>query len=1201
MATMMPYLDAIQGIAGDTPGEKFKSMANLIREKLSASDDLEKIIECDSISTILIPLIHIQAAVMLNKKNPENLNACVVIAEALKSKDKMIVNKALHASRFFDGTNRSITNAQYFIKNIFPYVSLNTRARIIKILALQLSAKKNSDIAEEFFLGVESLYGVKQALPLLLACSESFTYDTIVEKRIVLSRQLVKHIFYRNPDLIVRYFKLSKPSLDPHSRNLHQVNIYDFSDILAQLVRKRLNSFVELCEIHEKVPPNVILNNKTAELFLKNGKTHLYEKPQLYIRMLPLKKINNECMEAIYTKLFPENIRDFNTDDMLKYLHYYPEDKRTDLFLKSYQQVYERNILDEPKKVTVKLLKMLPIEERTRQAKIKLENGSSYVESYDEMYQVNCVNFWDCYLPVDTLIPQLKEEISKESEMKPRTVMACKMIYCCYVNKNNVALLEVLTYLRNRHSNEQAWFISQVFQTLLTFYDLPSMGNEHWLVLLKMISNAHIRRTLTADVRISVLMIEAAIHHNILRNKNIDFLIDILVDLKSLRKTSHWNILQKYPEYEKMCLEACMSVVSQKYHSNQTPWKEDGVGILYDLCISIYQYNKIHVNKRSRRTPITIADYPWLLTTVENILSLGRQNDDYMYPNLQNLLMKNDLELYERFWPDDKKVKISTGQVLKILKRNPKEILSKWRDYLNICKNHWHKYHTRAFIKAIRWYSDIPIKFAIQCCQDLPQTDGVTCLNILVNLVHGGTFSKIIEPLIPTTHVEHQEVAVNYGLVQHMINSIRLANPPVSETILSKLCNLDSLSALPVITNICRRINEVEVISYAKILCTQNVSIQKHGIRLINLVAPREYTFNFLRTQWNSKTNHSIRKIVLSLITKLFAMEPGPATWSLFFETISTITVEHSKVLFELNSMITSTPDEYVVDYIKQLMDMINKFEKAGLNSEQTAEYTSDLLGRINAAICNLLPDDFVKGLLRKYLFHQNLKISESSSTFIITALLLPSSQDKFDNRMELFCSVFKEVVKSGWNVPHPKYPRFYPVNNSLPRFVRAVLGMFPYMKVEPRLIENLLSTFVSVLEPYMEPTSYLLLVYCNEKMCSNTPREFGSKLGKKIDELIEIFSPLFMFFMADVLLQMPLSDLFDGYDKDEIDFAIIEGLLEAGTIPATLLATKLFKSVKPNEQSERYDELMKKFSEYDSPAVKSSLCDIINDTRYID
>lgn len=1214
MATATPYLDAIQAIPGNTPGEKFRLMAKFIREKLSVSNKLEDVVESDKIPGMLVPLVQIQAAITLNKKDPKNESAYAAIAEALKSEDEIVVNRAFHASSFFNGTNKSITNIQYFSDNIFPHVSLNTRARIIKKLAIGLSSKKNTDLAEEFFSGVEKLYGVQQAMPLLLACSESFAYNTIVEKKIVLSRLLVRQIFHKNPDLIVRYFKLGSPNADPLSRNinLHPVNIYEFGDLLAQLVKKRLDSFVELCEIYEKVPPTVMLNNKMAQLFLKNGRKYLYEKPQLFIRMLPLKKISNQCMETIFPKLFPENIKDCRVDDMLKYLQYYREDKKADLFLKSYQQVYGKNILDETTKISVKLLKILPVKERIRQATIKLniELNRSIVVNHNCSNNDSYIICWNCYLPVEESLPLLKEEITKESDMRCRAMVACSMIYCCHVNGDNQALLEVLTYLKNRHSNEQAWFMTQVFQALLNFYDLPRMDDEFWVILRKMIASAHMRRTLTFDTKVGVAIVEAAIHHSIIRNKNIDLLIDTLVDLWSTRKITHWNILQKYPQYEKMCLEACINVVSHKYDSNQTPWKEDGVGILYDLCSSIYHFNKSHANKYSRVKSMTIADYPWLLSTVDSILSKGKQSNVYIRQNLQNLLMKNDLKLYDRFWPDDKKVKILTGEVLKTLRRNPNEILANWKDYLKTCKHHWHKHHTKVFISILRWYKEIPIRFAKQCIQDLSKTNEAICIDILAILVHGDTFEKIVKPLIPMSRidVDQEDSTVNYALVQHIISGIRLSNPPVSLPVLSKLCNWDSLSAISAFINVCRRTSATKVASFAKILSTQRVSIRKHGIRLLYLVGSQEYILNFLDMQWKSEQHPSIRKILFFLIMKFFRVEPKPATWSLFSHAISTFTIKDEELFPHLLLMIISIPDEYAADYIKQLLDTINMFEKANLSSKQVADYTSNLLGRINAGICNLLPDDFVKSLIRKYLFHEDINISRSSSMFVVTALLFSVPQNKFNDRLEIFSDVFKDIVTSGWNMPHPKYPRFYPVNNAFRRFVNIVVNMLAFMKMDSRLIDGLLSTFVSILEPQMDPTSYLELVYCKEEMSSTTPREFGSNLGKRIDELIEIFSPFYVSFMADILTTMPLSDFFsrekdkdNDKDRDNIYFAIAEGLLEAGSIPAALMAAKLFNFVKPYRQPKRYDELMMKFSEYDSPAVKSIVCDILNNTNQMD
>lgn len=1195
-----PYLDAIQTIPGDTPGKKFRWMSTFVKEKVSTLDNLDTVEFNLKIPEILVPLIRIEAAIMLNKKDPKNENAHLMIVEALKSTDTMIVNKAFRAKHFFDGTNKSIVNMQYFAENIFPYVSLKTRTRIIKTLAYKLLSKKNFDLIKEFYVGVEALYGTKQALPLLLACDDSFIYDIIVQKRIVLSEQQIKRILYRSPNFVVRYIKLSKPNLTPFSRNIHPVNIYDLSNILALLCKKRLHLFVELCEMYEKNLPSVMLSNKIAKMFLRNCLYNLYEKPRLYIDMLPLNKISDEHMEYIYPKLFPENIKDFNTDDMLKYLIYYSSHKKSKFFLESYQKVYGRNILDESEKVTVTLLKILPIEERIRQAKIKIERVSNYNEySNNELYQVCCVNCWDCYLSTEVSIPQLRKEISIESEMKSRTIIACKMIYCCYVNNNKSALLEVLTYLRNRHSNEQSWFISQVFNTLLTWYDLPSLDNDCWIVLKKMILNANIKKNLQFDVDISVSMIEAAIHHNILRDRNIDFLINILIILKVSKKENRWNVLQEYPEYERICLETCIKYFSDNFDCDELPWKENRVDILCDLCASIYLFNKSHVKKHSQIKAMSIANYPWLMNSAERFFVQG-STQNHTCQKFKQLLLRNDTQLYKRFWPNDKKIMILTGEVFEILKKNPKIILINWKDYLKTCMNHWHETHTIRFLKALRWHKEIPINFVKQCLQDLSQTDEMRCLNVLATLVYGETFSKIIEPLIAMMQRVKKKETYKFEFIYSIVSSMRHANPPVSLTLLSKLCSIDSFLFAPVIPNVCRRASVMDVTAFAETLCTQETSLQKYGIRLIDLVESRERELNFLRTQWNSKDYHdTIRNVLFFIIMKFFVTNPEPATWSLFFEATSTLTIKHSKVFPELIKTISSTPDQYVADYIKLLVDTIDKFEQAGLNNEQTARYTSDLLGHINTALCDFLPDEFLKNLIRKYLFHEDLNISQSASVFAITSLLPPSKA--FEKRLGLFSDAFMDVITSGWDVPHPKYSLFYPVNNAFYRFVESLLGMFPFVPIEEQIIDELLSTFDYVIKPQMDPTSYLILTYCKEMLHSITPKEFGLNVGKKTDELVEIFTPFFLFFMVDVLMTMPMSNLFESYDKNEIYFAIVEGLLEVDTESATLLATKLFKIIKPSLQPQRYTDLLKEFLKYDSTAITSSICDICNRSRCMD
>lgn len=1192
MTTSTPYLYAIQTVPGNTPGEKFRWITDFIKQQLAVSNDLEDVIESEKIPKPLIPLVQIHAAIMLNKKDPKNQSTYEAIAEALKSKDELVVKKALKANNFFNGINETITSIKYFFQNLFPYVSLNTRTRIIKTLALRLAPTK-SILAEKFFLSIESYYGLEQASPLLLACSESFVYNTIIEKRMVLSRRMIKLFFRKNPDFVVRYLQLSKPTTSPCARKLPAVNIHDFTDFLAALVKTRLDSFVELYEMHEKNPPIIFLSNKSVEAFLKNGKEYLERKTKLYIEMLPLEKISHEYMEVLFPKLFPVNITDFNTDKMLEYLKYYRNGGNMNLFFRSYKQAYNIDILTNPNNVTIKLLEILHPEERIRQAKIKLKFETAVYKNSEDIVT------WECFLGTEEALLLFKEEICKTSAMEHRTRLACKMIHSCKINNDDVALSNVLIYFDNKHCNEQSWFLHGVFKTLLKLYDLPQISDDCWAILMKMIVRAHVKKNLLALNSVGMNMIEAAIHHKINQNQPFHELIDILIDLKTTKYRGHWNILQKYHNYERMCLENCLNIVSQKYNSDQAPWKEDRVGILFDLCSSIYYFNQVHVNKTGPIEPMTIKDYSWLLQAIEEILSTTKQSDIYEVANFQNMFMKYEMDLYERFWPTTKIiVEIEISEVLKLLKRNPQDILDHWKEYLNICKDNWKKGHTKLFIKTIRWYKEIPIKFAEQCLQDLTEKKEEICLDILSTLVYGETFSKIIEPLIPTNNtldIYQTHAKTNYNLIQHLIRGIKLANPPVPLTVLNTLCQRDYLPvALTALTNVCRRTNTTDVVCFARMLSTQRAAVRKHGIRLMRIVASRDQLLKFFQEQWGIEKNQSIREIMLSIIVKLFQKEPELCTRLLFFHMISTFTLQDEKACHLVLSTMNSVPDEYVPDFTIQTLNMIDTLEKLGLHKDKVAQYTSIMLNHIDIGICNLLPENFIEDLVKRYLFHQNQAISRSINKFVVTVLLLPAG-DKFNDRLKIFSNLFRHAIESGWSISDSENPRLYPTNNALRRFVDVVTYSASCSENKVRLVDEILSVFMTTLHPLLDPTSYLILVFMKAQLSSKTPIEFGLNVSQKLCGLIKIFSPYFIFFMTDILRNMPLSDSFKDYNRTQIDLGLIEGLLEITTTTSALMAAQLMYYMSPNEELEKHDQMLIKLMKCKLPAIKAMACEIIN------
>ncbi|XP_033334701.2 uncharacterized protein LOC117225336 [Megalopta genalis] len=1185
MEVQTPYLNAIQLIPGETIGEKYRWIATLIKERISECNSLEEIVEGTKVPRLLAPLIQVKTAQILIKQDSKNQDNYKAISEALKSEDTEVVTEAFRVRSFFDGSNKTFTNVEYFLNQLFPFVSLNIRNRIIKNLSIRL---KEPALAEEFFNAIAATYSLEQALPLLPACSESFTYDTIVKRRIVLSRKLVQAIFHKNPDLIVRYFKLSNPMVKPDCRNLHKVDIRCMCDFLAALIKKRLSAFVELYEMHEEAPMLVKLSRKRAVCFLKNGKDHLLRKPKLFIDLVPLQMISATRMEIMFPKLFPEERANFHTDSMLDYLAYYPEEKKVDLLIKSYRDVYGENILDESNQVTSKLMWLLPADERIRQAKIKIEKGiRHHISDYRQT--------WRCYLLTKDTIPKIKEEIAMTPEIDLRAILASQMICNCRVNNDDQALLEVLTYVRDRHKNEQPIFLMTVLNVLMELYDLPRLNKEIWSVLMDIIVRAHVKNELAPGNNISNNIVEAAIHFRILNKQPMDKEIGILVDLKS-RSMTKWNILRKYPEHERTCLEACLAVVLQRYKSGKKPWSEKWSGIVRDIVMSIYEFNKDHVKKNTRVEPMSLKNYPWLLKEVETIINSNVEKDCYTIMYLKHILRENDISLFKSFCAEEsKEQEIDMTKAFALLKKDPNSILSRWKEYLVTFYRNYYTRYARRFMRATRWYNEIPVKFLQQSLDDLHSKKDASCLEAIALLVHGETLTKILEPLAPRGQmldIHHEQAQEDYTFSHYAINCAKYSNPPIPMTLLYRYCEGDYLGqALMAIVNLCRRSSPIHVLAFARTLTTQRVSVRKHGIRMMRLVAPRDQLHEFLLSQWQTEKHYSIREVLFSTARTLFAKEPGPASWSLISMMISTLGEKNASAIMDLIKMIPSFPDEYIGDYVRLIISVIDKLP------QDVGPYWTSLIENISPIICNLLPEELSEIILRKFLFVHSPVSNDVISEFALNSYLMHAG-DKFDARMKIFTDVFMQAVKNSWDVPNPKRPHVRDTNHSVYMFMaRTVLNVRGDNQL--RVLDGIRNAFLATLTPQMDPMSYLLLLFKREQVVAGTPKDFGLSIGRKLEELIDIYTNLFFGFIICVIHLFSFEDMFPDYHKDDAKLAMIEGLMEVGSPEAAVIAVHALAPVSEKKYVQRYDDLVAKLLKYDHPAVKSIVCNHINKTSH--
>ncbi|KAK0071267.1 hypothetical protein PV325_013214, partial [Microctonus aethiopoides] len=457
------YLQAIQNVAGSTPGEKYKTLDRIAREIVALSQGQNDTIQVQlslKVPEVLVPLVKVEIAKIL--RQPDG------IVEALTSDDISIFHRALQAKWFFDGSIESVTDIHYFQDRIFSCISIKNRCKVIAKLSIYLAANKKYDTAEEFYETLSDLYGVKVSEPFLLACSESFVWESIIKRQLVLSVRIVGQLYQKYPDIIVKYLQLSKPSDEPYQRNFHVISICHYIDFLPRLISKHVNIYADLIVANSVITK--ILSRKCTDKFLKHGTDNLIQTPNKFVSIMNLKsvtsKLTKEQFKLLFRNLFLINKSDkyfkFSFMKMYNYLQYYPSDEKVSLILSTYEEVYNSSFLDRDDLIGSEVLNLLSPDDRVKVARKKLEKDPSWCTTF---YWFS--GLWRCYLPISESIPIIKNKIDETSIAQHRRELLRQLIYSCKVNNDEDALLNVLEYIESRHINESGDILLDVFGTLL--------------------------------------------------------------------------------------------------------------------------------------------------------------------------------------------------------------------------------------------------------------------------------------------------------------------------------------------------------------------------------------------------------------------------------------------------------------------------------------------------------------------------------------------------------------------------------------------------------------------------------------------------------------------------------------------------------------------------------------------------------------
>ncbi|KAK0080240.1 hypothetical protein PV326_008276 [Microctonus aethiopoides] len=901
------YLQAIQNVAGSTPGEKYETLNRIAREIVVLSQGQNDTIQVQlllKVPEVLVPLVKVEIAKIL--RQPDG------IVEALTSDDTFIFHCALQAKWFFDGSIENVTDIKYFQDRIFSCISIKNRHKLIAKLSIYLAANKKENIAEEFYLTLSDLHGVKVSEPLLLACSESFVWKTIIKRQLVLSVRIVGQLYQKYPHVIVKYLQLSKPSDEPYQRNLHVISICHYIDFLPRLINKHVNIYADL--IVANSVKKKILSRKCTKKFLKYGTEILIQKPDKFVPIMDLKVITSELtkeqFKLLLRNLFLINKSDkylkFSFMEMYKYLEHYPSDEKVSFILSTYEEVYNESFLDQNDLIGSEVLKLLSPDDRVKVARKKLEKDPSWHRYYQ--YSKS----WRCYLPICESIPIIKNEINKTPLPERRTGLLEQLIYSCKVNNDEDALLKVLEYIESRHRNERGDILLDVFGTLLREFQAQNLSFHHWKILDDIMQLLHIKDQLKSRCHTTEKLFIAKIHFNLINKLSITEAIKSLFDIK-IDCDSHWSILENYPEYERKCLEEFINILP-----SSAPKDESKIEFISKFLYAINKFNERISCTKNEIEPIKVENYPWLSAEISQIVSDGDDNY-YTVRTLRYNLKVHNLNLYHAWVKEKTEIEVDLSSVEKFNKwmKNPDKIKIHWEKFLSECESiTYHKY-ARRFIKKCRWYQDLPIKFAEKCFKDLTENKDTQALIVLALLYDGPAFERIINPYLPTSSVidvASESAEKNYSIMKSIPRALSFVNPPVSLDVTLKYCRKNIIHMAGNWIQLLALQTPVDKLIPITIkLMDQPVSISKHFIRIFIKIANINELHSVLMNLPRTEKHLTIRTLVFNKIFDLFVTNPSHITWLLLNEYIDRLTADDKEKLSTICHL-HRIPNEYIWD-----------------------------------------------------------------------------------------------------------------------------------------------------------------------------------------------------------------------------------------------------------------------------------------------
>ena len=1167
------YLYALKNIPGDTRVAKHQAIGRIsqrIAANIQGEWDFAREVAKENVPSTLVPLIKTIVGVKIKS------NAFVL--EALKSEDWHLIREALRARWFYHVNNESITNYKYYFRKILPFISVSTRRQIAKKLARVFSDKHHL-LGQHFFDGFASEYGSKEALYFLPCCGGEFINDAIIRHKIALSNNMLKTIFYRYPESAIRYLRY----LDPYDP-LHKIDevvlamfsVIDasqYGNFLPLLLKEHPELFIM---IQQQYHVRTDLGKKRTRMLVRDSKDLFIKNSIDVVDILPRRVLYNnltlEEFETMFGNALNTRFEMINIDDMLTILEYYPKEKRSSLFIDKVKTIHGHDLLNEIEKMTVKFIELLPTEQRYMVARKIIESESKPIMGHRDGSEV----YWWIYLPVDEAVSSLKIQIDKAISLNRRRNLYGELIYTCKLHDDFEMLLEVLRYADEEKPYEKSELLFHIIDRIAQEFDLEKFDERYWKHTYGIIKRMKFIKAEGREYWVLVKILKSNVHYFIDHNLPTEDIIELIIELFIKGRVGlDWNLLNDRLECQRLYLKTCLK---------NDYWKE--MSYKQNFVEGIYSFNTRFELPFDSPDRLSLRDFPDLLKVFEERLKNNSQPEVPWMDRAKELLKIHEPELCLASYSTQKKIQVdrpsneiittednhytSTPERSKIgfisealvALRDFNKLKENWKKYYECCCIEIHSTSTsphpmvKRFLKLVRWYNDVPIKF-VQIC--LEQTN----MDILGYLLDGKTFSQIALQLLPNK--SDKDYDTSYLTTAQIVTTIRNVLPPISTDLVENYlgayhmyCFGDYISGgIRLWKIVGHRRAPDKVMALSINLAKVRLYAKRQAIRTTRDTIPRKKLADFYFDMWNKNThNQSLRVMLACYIGKIFVERPNDDTWQLVKHCVESIPDGQDNILNEVVKQ-KHIPVEYTSLYTQLVFDKILYLVKRGVTNVEAVSifmYLFESLIECNEE-CNV-PESMHNHILQY--FFLNLGVDSQCCHRFIAKVYLCSSSVNLKSRVVHLSKLLVEASERWHRLPIVERNKTFSVVDSF--LLYLVRG--EKCNEDMKIAQGLKDMFAKNFQIDQHIGVQITLFFCIEFIkAGESFKNFGINVSRNFNLLLEKYDPIYCFLMIDLLQDFIMS--FRAYNFSvsvNRRMAFIEGLIESDEQIGLIIAAKFLK-----------------------------------------